>query len=65
MPDDVMLQIADVILAEHRVPADALRWTVRTLRKYPGCVAAVGLDVNRRWIVAHVRDIGGEVWRAS
>jgi hypothetical protein len=62
MRDDTMLQIADVIVAEHDDKATAALWTVRILTEYPGCLAAVSIAVDHSWVLVRLR---GAEWPAS
>jgi hypothetical protein len=55
MRDDTMLQIADVIVAEHNDEASGARWAARMLADYPGCLAAVSVGGDRSWILVRVR----------
>ncbi|MBP2320005.1 hypothetical protein JOF56_000390 [Kibdelosporangium banguiense] len=55
MRDDTMLQIADVIVAEHVDTAGAAQWTARILVQYPGCLAAVAVAADHSWVLIRIR----------
>ncbi|MET0236893.1 MAG: hypothetical protein ABW224_19755 [Kibdelosporangium sp.] len=55
MRDDTMLQIADVIVAEHNDEASGAEWAGLTLDRYPGCCAAVSIGIDQNWVLIRIR----------